>query len=83
MGHSTSLFVGLDVHKDSIAVAHAEGDQSDPPVFVGEIGTRQADIDQLIRRLHTKASHLRDLDLTPHSLESYDDLTRSDPDDPE
>jgi transposase len=25
---------------------------------------------------------VRDLDLTPHSLESYDDLTRSDPDDP-
>ena len=58
MGHSTSLFVGLDVHKDSIAVAHAEGERSDPPVFVGEIGTRQADIDKLIRRLHTKASRL-------------------------
>ena len=58
MGNSTSLFVGLDVHKDSIAVAHAEGDRSDPPVFVGEIGTRQADIDKLIRRLHTKASRL-------------------------
>ena len=26
---------------------------------------------------------VRDLDLTPHSLESYDDLTRADPDDPE
>jgi hypothetical protein len=26
---------------------------------------------------------VRDLDLTPHSLESYDDLTRSDPDDAE
>ena len=26
---------------------------------------------------------VRDLDLTPHPLESYDDLTRSDPDDPE
>ena len=51
MGHSTSLFVGLDVHKDSIAVAHAAGDRPDPPVFVGEIGTRQADIDKLIRRL--------------------------------
>ena len=58
MGHSTSLFVGLDVHKDSIAVAHAESDRSDPPVFVGEIGTREADIDKLIRRLQSKASHL-------------------------
>jgi len=26
---------------------------------------------------------VRDLDVTPHRLESYDDLTRSDPDDPE
>jgi hypothetical protein len=26
---------------------------------------------------------VRDLELTPHPLESYDDLTRSDPDDPE
>ena len=50
MGNSTPLFVGLDAHKDSIAVAHAEVDRSDPPVFVGEIGTRQADIDKLIRR---------------------------------
>ena len=58
MGHSTSLFVGLDVHKDSIAVAHAESDRSDPPVFVGEIGTREADIDKLIRRLQSNASHL-------------------------
>ena len=45
LGQSTSLFVGLDVHKDSIVVAHAEGDRSDPPVFVGEIGTRQVDLD--------------------------------------
>ena len=58
MGNNTPLFVGLDVHKDSIAVAHAAGDRSDPPVFVGEIGTRQADIDTLIRRLQSKASHL-------------------------
>ena len=54
----TPLFVGLDVHKDSIAVAHAESDRTAPPVFVGEIGTRQADIHKLIRRLHTKASRL-------------------------
>jgi len=58
MAQSTPLFVGLDVHKDSITVAHAEGGRAAPPVFVGAIGTRQTDLDQLIRRLQGKASAL-------------------------
>ena len=45
MAQSTPLFVGLDVHKDSIAVAHAAGGSAEPPVFVGAIGPRQADLD--------------------------------------
>jgi hypothetical protein len=59
MAKSTLLFVGLDVHKDSIAVAHATRGRSDPPVFVGAIGTRQADLDRLIRRLQGKTPALR------------------------
>ena len=59
MSQSTPLSVGLDVHKDSIAVAHATGGRSDPPVFVGAIGSRQADLDRLIRRLQGKAPELR------------------------
>ena len=58
MSEPTPLFVGLDVHKDSIAVAHALGQSADPPVFLGAIGPRQADLDKLIRRLHAKASRL-------------------------
>ena len=47
MRQSTPRFVGLDVHKDSIAVAHAEGGTAAPPVCVAAIGSRQADLDQL------------------------------------
>lgn len=56
MGKSTPFFIGRDVHKDSIAVPHAEGGQTAPPVFVGAIGRRQADLDQLLRRLQGKAA---------------------------
>ena len=59
MSEPTPLFVGLDVHKDSIAVAHALGQSADPPAFLGEIGTRQADLDKLVRRLQAKASRSR------------------------
>jgi transposase len=58
MAQSTPLFVGLDVHKDSIAVAHATADSAAPPVFVGAIGSRQVDLDQLLRRWHSKAASL-------------------------
>jgi transposase len=52
------LFVGLDVHKESIAVAHAVAQSAEAPVFVGKIGPRQADLDKLVRRLQAKASRL-------------------------
>jgi transposase len=58
MTEPTPLFVGLDVHKDSIAVAHAAGQSADPPVFLGTVGTRQADLDKLIRRLQAKTPAL-------------------------
>jgi len=58
MTERTTYFVGLDVHKDSIAVAHAEAFRAEPPHYVGVIGTRQADLDKLIRRLHSRASDL-------------------------
>jgi transposase len=58
MEKPTPLFVGLDVHKDSIAVAHAAGQSADPPVFVGAIGPRQADLDKVIRRLQSKTPDL-------------------------
>jgi len=58
MTERTTYFVGLDVHKDSIAVAHAEALRTEPPHYVGVIGTRQVDLDKLVRRLHSQASEL-------------------------
>jgi len=58
MAERTTFFVGLDVHKDSIAVAHAEAHCPDPPHYVGVIGTRQVDLDKLVRRLHSQAPDL-------------------------
>jgi hypothetical protein len=55
---SKTLFVGLDVHKDTIAVAYAAEDRAGEVVSVGMIGTRQCDIDKLIRRLESKGARL-------------------------
>ena len=58
MQQRTTLFVGLDVHKDSISVAYAAAGQDGSPQFVGQIRTRQCDIDKMVRRMQSKASHL-------------------------
>ena len=53
---SKILYVGLDVHKESIAVAYAPDDRGAEVVSVGPIGTRQSDIDKLIRKLQSKGA---------------------------
>lgn len=58
MNHSTTFFVGFDVHKDSIAVAYAPDERGAEVIFLGPIGTRQCDIDKLIRQLHSRAPRL-------------------------
>jgi transposase len=57
MGESSrTIYVGLDVHKDSIAVAYAPEDRGAEVVSLGAIGTRQCDIDKLIRKLESKGA---------------------------
>jgi transposase len=58
MHHSSTLYVGMDVHKDSIAVAYVAQDHDADVTYLGAIGTRQCDIDQLIRKMQSKARHL-------------------------
>lgn len=53
---SRILYVGLDVHKESIAVAYAPDDRGAEVVSLGPIGTRQSDIDTVIRKLHSKGA---------------------------
>jgi transposase len=58
MHQSSMLYIGMDVHKDAIAVAYVVKDHDAEVVYLGTIGTRQADIDQLVRKLQSKAKHL-------------------------
>jgi transposase len=58
MRQSSTLYLGLDVHKESIAVAYIASDHDAEVIYLGAIGTRQCDIDQLVRKLHSKAQHL-------------------------
>lgn len=58
MTQSSTLYVGMDVHKDSITVAYVAKDQGAEVVYLGSIGTRQCDIDKLIRQLQSKSKHL-------------------------
>jgi transposase len=48
----------MDVHKESITVAYVPQDHGAEVTYLGPIGTRQVDIDKLIRNMQSKAKHL-------------------------
>ena len=58
MAQSSTLYIGLDVHKESIAIAYAAKDYGADVVSLGSIGTRQCDSDKLVRPLQSKAKRL-------------------------
>jgi transposase len=58
MPQSSTLYIGLDVHKESIAVAYIAQEHGAEVISLGTIGTRQCDIDHLIRKLQSKAKQL-------------------------
>jgi hypothetical protein len=58
MSQSTTLFIGMDVHTDSIAVAYVAQEHGAEAIDLGTVGTRQYDIDHLVRKLPSKATQL-------------------------
>ena len=58
MAKDSTLFVGLDVHKETIAVAYVGEEREAEVLSLGTIGTRQKDIDALVRKLQSKGKPL-------------------------
>jgi len=58
MTQSPTLSVGMDVQKESIAVAYVAPDHGAEVPSLGTSGTRQCDMDTRIRPMPSKATHL-------------------------
>ena len=57
MAQSSTRFIGMDVHKDTIAVAYVAQDPGAEGTSLGPSGTRQCDIEQRVRKRQSKAPH--------------------------
>ena len=58
MAPASTRFVGLDVHKETIAVAYVGEEREAEVLSLGTIGTRPGDIDKVIRQLQGKGKPL-------------------------
>src|SRR3989441_2061901 len=58
MAQGSTLFIGLDVHKETIAVAYVAEEREAEVLSLGTIGTRQCDIDKVMRKLQAKGKPL-------------------------
>src|SRR6185312_1133405 len=56
MEDDSTVYVGLDVHKESITAAYALG--AGEVEVLGKTGTSKTDIDRLCKRLQSKARHI-------------------------
>lgn len=56
MAHDNTVFVGLDVHKDSIAAAYSVG--FGEVASLGNMGTLQRDVRRLCQRMQSRASEV-------------------------
>jgi transposase len=55
---SSTLFLGMEVHKDSMAGAGVAQEHGAEGPYLGPMGTRQCDIDQLVRTMPSQAQPL-------------------------
>ena len=79
MAHTSTLFVGLDVHKETIAVAHVGEEREAEVVSLGTIGARQKDIATLLRKFQSKGKTLHFVyEAGPCGYWSYRSLTKKD-----
>jgi transposase len=58
MHQSSTLYSGMDVHKDTIAVAYVGKAHDAEVVCLGAFGTCHCNLDQLIRKMPSKANQL-------------------------
>jgi hypothetical protein len=58
MRQSRTLYSGMAVHTDAMAVADVAPDHGAEVTSLGTIGTRQWDLDPLTRTRHSKATPL-------------------------
>jgi transposase len=58
MAQSRTLFIGMDVHTDAIAVAYVAQDHGAEVMSLGPLGTRQCALAQLLRKMQSKAKPL-------------------------
>jgi transposase len=56
---NSTIYVGLDVHKDSISISTAEAGRAGEVRHYGQIDGEPSSLDKVIRKLQPKARHLR------------------------
>ena len=58
MSQSRTRFIGMDVHKATMAVAYIAQDSGAAVTSLGTMGTRPCDMDPLVRTMQSQAKHL-------------------------
>jgi transposase len=58
MAQASTLFIGLEVHKETIAVAYGSEEREAEVMCLGTSGTRQCDLDKVIRKLQSQGKPL-------------------------